>query len=321
MPTAVGISFKPVTKIYYFDPGPFEDLQAGDYVVVETSQGREIGQVVWQPREVNDEEIGDRLKPVVRRATAWDMIERDRYEHQEDEALALCRTRAVEHRLPIKVVSAEYNHDGSRLVVSFTADGRIDFRELVQDLAKTFHTRIEMKQIGVRDEAKILSGVGKCGRQLCCAAWLRDFNPVTIKMAKQQNLPLSPGEISGVCGRLLCCLSYEVEVYKEARKALPKVGATVVTSEGPGRVRKVQPLSEMILVKLDEGAMREFTMEELETSKPGCSGCSMRRNRASAAEEAAAPEEEEQWEDPGEEVGAVKRSRKSRRRRRKDQSG
>ena len=183
----------------------------------------------------------------------------------------------------MKVVSAEFGFDGSRLVISFTADSRIDFRELVRDLAKTFNTRIEMKQIGVRDQAKVLDGLGKCGRQLCCSSWLREFNPVTIKMAKQQNLPLNPPEISGVCGRLLCCLAYEVDVYEEARKMLPKVGSTVMTSDGEGRVRQVHPLREVVSVKLEDGIVREYPVVELgEQSGPvaapsGCSGCAMRQ--------------------------------------------
>ena len=176
------------------------------------------------------------------------------------------------------VVSAEYSYDGSRLVVSFTAEGRIDFRDLVRDLARALNSRVEMKQIGVRDQAKVLDGVGKCGRQLCCSAWLREFNPVTIKMAKQQNLPLNPPEISGVCGRLLCCLSYEAEVYEDARKQLPKVGAAVMTPDGEGRVRRIQPLRETVTVRLDDGAIKEYPAAELGTKGTagrGCSGCAM----------------------------------------------
>lgn len=322
MPVVVGVSFKPVTKIYYFDPGPWQDLQAGEYVIVETSRGREVGQVVWPPREVPDEAIADRLKPVVRRATAWDMIERDQYQHREAEALALCKAKAAEHGLPMKVISAEYNHDGGRLVVSFTAEGRVDFRELVRDLAQVFHTRIEMKQIGVRDEAKIMDGIGKCGRRLCCASWLREFNPVTIKMAKQQSLPLSPGEISGVCGRLLCCLAYEVEVYKEARKELPKIGSVVQTPEGPGKVRKVHPLREVITVRLEDGALREFPVRELRESRPRCNGCALVASQATVRAEAsrapcAVEKKNEQAAERGERKGQARSRGRPRRRRRK----
>lgn len=264
MPTVIGVSFKPVSKIYYFDPGTFGDLQEGEYVIVETSQGREVGQVQWNPREMSDEEVGSRLKPVVRRATPLDLVERDRYQHRADEVLEMCQAKAQEHQLTMKVVNAEYSFDGSRLVISFTSEGRVDFRALVRDLARTFSTRIEMKQIGVRDEAKILDGYGKCGRRLCCASWLREFSPVTIKMAKNQNLPLNPPEISGVCGRLLCCLAYEMETYTEARKRLPKVGAVIETPEGRGRVRKVQPLSEIVTVRLEgEDALRDFQVDQL----------------------------------------------------------
>lgn len=282
MQTVVGVSFRPVTKIYYFSPGEVPDLEAGDYVVVDTSQGREIGQVAWRPKELADEEVGGGLKPVVRRATALDLVERDRWQHQEPETISICQAKVAERGLPMKVVSTEYSYDGSRLVVSFTSESRIDFRELVRDLAKTFSTRIEMKQIGVRDEAKVLDGVGKCGRQLCCAGWLRDFAPVTIKMAKNQNLPLNPPEISGVCGRLLCCLAYEMDVYSEARSRLPKVGAMVDTPVGKGRVRRVQPLQETVTVRLEEDeVLRDFSVDELGGVESrgrscGCSGCGAR---------------------------------------------
>jgi len=322
MPTVVGVSFKPVTKVYYFDPSLVSDLQAGDYVIVETSQGREVGQIVWQPREVPDDDVGGALKPVVRRATAWDMVERDRYKHKEAEVLEVCRASAAELGLPMKMVGAEYNYDGGRLVVTFTADGRIDFRDLVRALAKTFYTRIEMKQIGVRDEAKVLSGIGKCGRQLCCASWLREFNPVTIKMAKQQNLPLNPAEISGVCGRLLCCLSYEVGTYKEARGQLPKVGSIVMTPEGEGRVRKVHPLRDAVTVRVEDGAMHDYTVDELEGGggPAACSGCARRRSRparqASDQKTRPAPQAGEAVSGAEDEAGARTRPR-SRRRRRK----
>lgn len=282
MPLVVGISFRPVTKVYYFDPGMLLDLTADEFVVVETSQGQEIGQVTWEPRVVADAEFSGDLKPVMRRATAADLLERDQFRRKEAEILAQCRAKAREHRLPMAVVSAEFSYDGSRLVVSFTAEGRIDFRDLVRDLARSFNARIEMKQIGVRDQAKVLDGVGKCGRQLCCSSWLREFNPVTIKMAKQQNLPLNPPEISGVCGRLLCCLAYEADVYEEARKLLPKVGAAVMTPEGEGRVRRIQPLRETVTVRMEDGAIHEFPISELGEQGPkaaarSCSGCAMRR--------------------------------------------
>ena len=294
MRTVVGVYFRPVTKIYYFEPGAFLDLTAGDYVVVETSQGQEVGQVAWMPKAIADSEVSGDLKPVLRRATSIDLVERDQARHQEADVLEISRAKTREHDLPMKVVSAEFGFDGSRLVISFTAESRIDFRELVRDLAKTFNTRIEMKQIGVRDQAKVLDGLGKCGRQLCCSSWLREFNPVTIKMAKQQNLPLNPPEISGVCGRLLCCLAYETDVYEEARKMLPKVGNSVMTADGEGRVRQVHPLREVVSVKLEDGMVREYPVAELgEQSGPvaapsGCSGCAMRRAPKPLTTEAAA---------------------------------
>jgi cell fate regulator YaaT (PSP1 superfamily) len=321
MPVVVGVSFRPVTKVYYFDPGVLLDLTAEEYVVVETSQGQEVGKVTWSPRAVADHLLAGDLKPVVRRANATDLLERDRFHHKEEEVLAQCRAKAREHRLPMTVVATEYSYDGSRLVVSFTAEGRIDFRDLVRDLAKTFNTRIEMKQIGVRDQAKVLDGVGKCGRQLCCSAWLREFNPVTIKMAKQQNLPLNPPEISGVCGRLLCCLAYEAEVYEEARRQLPKVGAAVMTPEGEGRVRRVQPLREMVTVRLDDGAMHEFPVAELgERGTTGaaraCGGCAMRRQPeqpADAAEDPAQPaSSSDEKRFPGSPAGRSSRSKRNR---------
>lgn len=322
MPVVVGVSFRPVTKVYYFDPGALLDLAINDYVVVETSLGQEVGQIAWQPRAVGESALTSELKPVVRRATAHDLVERDRFRRQEAEALRVSRAKAADNRLPITVVSAEYSYDGSRLVVSFTAEGRIDFRDLVRDLARIFNTRIEMKQIGVRDQAKVLDGVGKCGRQLCCSAWLRDFAPVTIKMAKQQNLPLNPPEISGVCGRLLCCLSYEVDVYDEARKQLPKVGAAVTTPAGEGRVRRVQPLSETITVRLDDGPVQDFPAAEVTRTNAagerGCAGCGARRN----AEARSSAEDDDDYaaEEPTdgrEETSAppTKRSRRGRGRR------
>lgn len=326
MPTVVGVSFRPVTKVYYFEATGFPDLQAGDYVLVETSQGREVGQVVWSPKLMSDAEVGGGLKPVVRRATAIDLVERDQHRRDEPRVLEICRARAAHLGLDMRIVSAEYSFDGARLVVSFTAEGRVDFRELVRDLAKTLATRIEMKQIGVRDQAKVLDGLGKCGRQLCCSGWLRDFAPVTIKMAKNQNLPLNPPEISGVCGRLLCCLAYEMDVYTEARNRLPKVGAVVETPDGRGRVRKVQPLSEVITVRLEDESMRDYPLAELrlgaaEPKGPscGCSGCAVRSRLSkrleqegeSAAEVDSGPEE---GESPGSEPAGRRAGRRRHRR-------
>ncbi len=287
MPLVVGVQFKPVTKIYYFDPAGHEDLEPGDWVVVDTVKGREVGQVVQPVHEVPPEEIMEPLKAVVRRATPWDMIQRDQYAHREAAALEKCRERVAEHGLPMKVIRAEYNFDGGRLVVYFTSEQRVDFRALVRDLARVFRTRIEMRQIGVRDEAKMLDGIGRCGRRLCCASWLREFSPVSIKMAKYQDLPLNPSELTGVCGRLLCCLSYEVDTYTELKGKLPKVGAEVITPMGPGRVRQIHTLKETVTVRLEDGSNVDIPVSELLAGQGrgsgrscgSCGGCSLVRQR------------------------------------------
>ncbi|HEY65927.1 MAG TPA: stage 0 sporulation family protein [Caldilineae bacterium] len=280
MPKVVGVQFRFVSKIYHFDPAGLDDLKPGDWVVVDTARGREVAQVVEPPHEISEEELAEPLKPVIRRAMAWDMVQRDRYIHREAEALRKVRERVAEYGLPMKVVRTEYNFDGSRLVVYFTAEQRVDFRALVRDLARLFRTRVEMRQIGVRDEAKLMSGFGKCGRPLCCASWLREFKPVSIKMAKLQDLPLNPSEISGVCGRLLCCLSYELDTYAEIKEKLPKVGAEVVTPRGKGRVRQIHALREMVTVQLEdeEETLVEIPASELirhqgQTAGPGCEAC------------------------------------------------
>ncbi|NOZ29530.1 MAG: stage 0 sporulation family protein [Chloroflexi bacterium] len=280
MPKVVGVQFRFVSKIYHFDPAGHDDLEPGDWVVVDTARGREVAQVVQPPHEVPEEEIAEPLKPVVRRATAWDMVQRDRYIHREAEALQKCRECVAEHGLPMKVVRTEYNFDGGRLVVYFTAEQRVDFRALVRDLARRLRTRVEMRQIGVRDEAKLLGGFGKCGRRLCCASWLREFSPVSIKMAKQQDLPLNPSEISGVCGRLLCCLSYELDTYTDIKQKLPKVGTEVVTPQGKGRVRQIHALREMVTVRLEDETVVEIPASELiagqkalEKGRGPCNGC------------------------------------------------
>jgi len=289
MQIVIGAAFKPVTKVYYFDPTTMLDLMPNDFVIVDTAKGRELAQIVLSPHRVPEDEIVGEMKQVVRRATPWDMLEQDTWQHKEQEALAVCRQMAVEHNLEMKIIRCEYNFDGGRLTVYFAADDRIDFRALVRDLARVMQARIEMRQIGVRDEAKILDGVGKCGRQLCCTSWLREFAPVSIRMAKNQQLPLNPDEISGVCGRLLCCLSYEDPVYKEANKKMPKLGAEVTTPQGIGRVRHLHPLKESVTVYLQSNVMAEFLVDELITSKKGggcgtCGGCTVKR-RASAEED------------------------------------
>jgi cell fate regulator YaaT (PSP1 superfamily) len=290
MPVVVGIQFKPVTKLYHFSPGEFLNLSEKDFVIVDTSKGQEVAQVVLPPHTIADSEVVGEMKTVVRRATAWDLVQKDLWEHKEQEALAICRAKAKESSLDIKIVRCEYNFDGGKLLIYFAAENRVDFRNLVRELARIFRTRIEMRQIGVRDEAKLLDGVGKCGRQLCCTSWLREFTPVSIRMAKNQQLPLNPEEISGVCGRLLCCLSYEDAHYKEQNKKMPKLGAEVVTPQGTGRVRHLHPLKESVTVMLENSVLAEFAIGELITSKSSsgscgtCGGCTAKR-RASAEED------------------------------------
>lgn len=251
MPFVVGVSFRPVTKVYYFDPAGHDDLQPDEHVVVETSRGRTIGQVVFAPKDVAPSEVSGALKPVVRRANAWDMVQADQMLHKEPETLAACRERVEALGLPMKIVKAEWSFDGVSLVVYFTSEQRIDFRSLVHDLAQTLRARVEMRQVGVRDEAKFIGGFGRCGRDLCCATWLREFTPVSIKMAKQQDLPLNTSEVSGACGRLLCCLSYENDFYAEARKQMPKVNSMLMTPQGPGKVKQVHVLANSVTVLVE----------------------------------------------------------------------
>jgi len=267
MAKVVGVRFKPVTKVYHFAANGFEDLEKGEYVIVETSRGREVGYVTQPAHEVSDDAIVGQLRNVVGRATAWDMLQMVSFRAKEAEALEKCREKVAEYGLPMKLVRAEYSYDGSRLVFFFTSEKRVDFRDLVKELAKTFHARIELHQIGVRDEAKLLGGMGCCGREQCCASWLDDFHPVSIKMAKQQNLPLSPMEISGICGRLLCCLSYENDLYCEARKLLPQKGEVVLTEHGPGKVIDVNVIKESVTVQLESEVTLEVLVSEL--IKPG----------------------------------------------------
>ena len=212
-----------------------EDLATGDHVVVETSRGRTLGQVALAPRDVPESEISGTLKPVIRRATAWDMVQHDQMVHREPEAVDICRERANALRMDIKVINVEFSFDGSSAVVYFTSEQRVDFRNLVHDLSQALRTRVEMRQVGVRDEAKLLGGFGRCGRELCCTTWLREFAPVSIKMAKTQDLPLNAPEVSGVCGRLLCCLAYENDFYTEARKQMPRVNSVVETPRVPAK--------------------------------------------------------------------------------------
>jgi cell fate regulator YaaT (PSP1 superfamily) len=272
MPKIIGIRFKPVSKIYHFDPTGFEDLEVGDYVIVETTRGREAGEVAIAPQEVSEDKVVSKLKGIVRRAEPWDMVQMEHYRCLEPKALEVGREKVAEYGLPMKIVKAEYSFDGSLLVFYFIAENRVDFRDLVRDLARTFKSKIELKQVGVRDEAKLIGGLGRCGRPLCCVSFLGEFNPVSIKMAKQQDLPLSPTEISGLCGRLLCCLTYENEYYTEAKKKLPRVGEKVNTPYGPGKVTGVNVLKETANVELESEVTVEIPAKGIKSKGKAAKG-------------------------------------------------
>lgn len=252
MKTVTGVRFKRPGKIYYFDPANLP-IEKGMNVIVDTAMGEEYGEVVIAKKEVEDDQVTEPLKKVVRITTEKDEKMRLQYKSKEKDAFKTCLEKIEKHGLPMKLIDVEYKYDGSKLIFYFTADKRIDFRELVKDLAAVFRTRIELRQIGVRDEVKRCGGNGICGRQLCCCSFLGNFEAVSIKMAKEQNLSLNPSKISGNCGRLMCCLKYEEEAYEEKLKRLPKVGAIVKTSEGTGEVAAVEILKEVIRVKYQDG--------------------------------------------------------------------
>ena len=263
MPNVTGVRFRHAGKVYHFATGDLTDLQRGDWVVVETARGTEAGWVAVPPHDVPDEALVAPLKAILRRATAWDMTRLEFYRQQEARVLARCREKVAEFKLPMKVIKAEYNFDGSHITFYFTAEKRVDFRSLVRELASTFKARIELRQVGVRDEVKLMEGLGSCGRIACCVTHLTEFTPISIRMAKQQDLPLSPMEISGVCGRLLCCLSYENDYYSQARARLPKPGDKVRTRFGPGKVTAVNVIKETLVVELENGASVEVPASEL----------------------------------------------------------
>ena len=249
MVTIVGVRFKKAGKIYYFNPGDL-DIKKNDCVIVETARGVELGEVVIGPKEVPEEDIVAPLKDVIRIMTEEDRAQHLENKEKEKEAFEICLKKIEEHGLDMKLIDAEYTFDNNKVIFYFTADGRIDFRELVKDLAAIFRTRIELRQIGVRDEAKMLDGIGTCGRRLCCSTWLGDFEPVSIKMAKEQSLSLNPSKISGICGRLFCCLKFEHDVYQEVLDKLPGTGSLVETPYGEGRVIEINVLLEQVKVKV-----------------------------------------------------------------------
>ncbi|AEF92947.1 PSP1 domain protein [Desulfotomaculum nigrificans CO-1-SRB] len=259
----VGVRFKKAGKVYYFDPIDIP-LAPGDHVVVETTRGVEYGEVVVGPREVPEDEVVAPLKQVIRKATPEDDQLVQANKEKEKKAFQVALEKIAAHGLPMKLIGVEQTFDGNKIIFYFTADGRIDFRELVKDLAAVFRTRIELRQIGVRDEAKMIGGLGCCGRELCCASWLADFAPVSIRMAKEQNLSLNPTKISGICGRLMCCLKYENDVYEEAKEGYPEVGTQVVAPEGEGKIVSINIFRKTVSVELQESkAIREYTLDQL----------------------------------------------------------
>ncbi len=262
----IGVRFKKAGKIYYFSPEEFNILK-GDYVIVETARGVEFGECVIGIREVSEEDIISPLKSVIRIADEKDILKHKENKEKEEEALSICLKKIEEHALNMKLIDVEYTFDNHKVIFYFTADGRVDFRELVKDLATIFKTRIELRQIGVRDEAKMIGGLGPCGRPMCCSSFLGDFASVSIKMAKEQNLSLNPTKISGICGRLMCCLNYEQSTYEDIRKRLPKVGAIVKTPYGNGEVTGNSIVKEIVKVKLkkgDEEVIEEYGISDIE---------------------------------------------------------
>ena len=262
----IGVRFRNAGKIYYFDPKKLP-IKKGDHVIVETARGIEYGSVVADAREVTDDQVVQPLKPVIRIANADDNARAQRNKEKEKEAFRICLEKIRKHKLEMKLIDTEYTFDNNKVLFYFTADGRIDFRELVKDLASVFKTRIELRQIGVRDETKVVGGVGICGRELCCHTFLSEFAPVSIKMAKEQNLSLNPTKISGVCGRLMCCLKNEEDTYEYLNSRLPGIGDRVIADDGlKGEVQSVNVLRQLVKVLVDvqdEKELREYKVEQL----------------------------------------------------------
>lgn len=252
----IQIRLREAGKITHFSPGGTR-FKVGEYVIVEADRGLDYGQVISEMGALLDSDIDEPLKKIIRKANPWDMHQIEKNKKKIREVMDTCSKKIQERRLAMKLIDAEFSFDRSKIIFYFTAEGRVDFRDLVKDLANAFKARIELKQIGVRDEAKILGGLGPCGRALCCATYLKDFEPVTIKMAKEQNLPLNPTKISGLCGRLMCCLGYEHKAYKELMKGLPKEGEIIKTDKGNGKVVSVNALKRSVTVELEGGSFIE----------------------------------------------------------------
>ena len=271
MVRVIGVRFKNVGKMYYFDPGAARP-QKGQRVIVETARGVECGEVTMESREVAEDTIVQPLKKVIRIATKEDLDRVEENRRREKSAFDICCKKIAAHKLEMKLVDVEYTFDNSKILFYFTADGRVDFRELVKDLASVFRTRIELRQIGVRDEAKMLGGLGVCGRPLCCATFLGGFQPVSIKMAKEQGLSLNPVKISGTCGRLMCCLKYEQEAYQDLLRSTPTVNSLIMTPDGQGVVTDVNLLTGMLQVKLEgeqDGVVRTYNVKQVKILRSG----------------------------------------------------
>ncbi len=270
MKKIIGVRFRTAGKIYFFNPLDF-DVKRGDHVIVETARGVEYGTVVGDPKEIDDSKVPQQLKPVLRVANKRDTEQEAANRVKEKEAFKICQEKIKKHKLEMKLIDAEYTFDNNKVLFYFTADGRVDFRELVKDLASVFRTRIELRQIGVRDETKILGGIGVCGRPLCCHSYLSDFIPVSIKMAKEQNLSLNPAKISGVCGRLMCCLKHEEDTYEYLNKKLPRVGDFVTADDGlKGEVQSVNVLRQLVKVVVEvdgEKEIHEYPADQIKFKK------------------------------------------------------
>ena len=279
MANIIGVRFKKPGKIYFFDPDGIE-IEQGKHVIVETAMGKEYGEVAIANRIIPDDKLVKPLKKIIRVATNKDRKQHEENKEKEKEALKICEKKVKEHGLDMKLTDVEYKFDRSKLLFFFKADGRIDFRDLVKDLASIFKTRIELRQIGVRDEAKTIGGLGPCGRKLCCSSWLGDFQPVSIKMAKDQSLSLNPTKISGICGRLFCCLKYEHDVYAEAIDAMPVVGALVKVDEAKGKVIEVNPLLEQVRIEFNDKTIKVCHKDEVKVlhEPKKCGGCGSLRD-------------------------------------------
>ncbi len=269
MPRVVCLCFRRAGKSYYFDADDL-DLKPGDRVVARTARGQEMAEVRAGPIELDVEQAKEELKPVLRRATEADLQRDEENAAREREAMEVAARKITEHGLPMKLIEAEATLDGGRIVLHFSAEGRVDFRALVRDLARTLHTRVELHQVGVRDEAKMRGGLGHCGRPLCCATFLTDFDPVGIRMAKEQELSLNPQKISGVCGRLMCCLNFEYDLYRQARQCVPKTGSRIDTKEGPGQITEIDVVRNRAVVALDGGGKVTLPLSEVARHKQGC---------------------------------------------------